>query len=488
VKLGAPLAIRTRIALATFLVLAVTLALTAYVMDRVMRNMVVQVMEARLRSEAEALAALTHFDGKRIELTGDEQTLSAFVAPRGGAYYQLTTSAGQVVRSPSLAGAELPAAPPDVAAPVAAGEPRVTWERIDGPYKHVMRMITFVVTRTLADGSRGTLVVQVARSFMDEERAARKMGRVALEESLPFALFLGTLGTFLVARRATAPISRLSRQARAIGGESLATRLDLMRVEGELLELAQTFNSAFDRLAEAAEHEHQFAADAAHELRTPLSLLKTAIELALSRERTPEEYREMLRGMASSSGQLEQVVSGLLLLAKTESSKVAHERLDLRSVAIEAIDTIMPFARSRSVPVKVLVPDDAIWIEGTSPLLERLIANLVENGIRHGASPGGVEVRVEGTADRATVLVLDRGPGLTPAFAPRAFARFSRSDESRARETGGVGLGLAIVRAIARAHGGDAVAEPREGGGAVFRVTLPRVAAKPEPGPETAPE
>jgi signal transduction histidine kinase len=345
-----------------------------------------------------------------------------------------------------------------------------------------LRLYTLAVPRAAAaardDDTRSesapsvTVVVQVARNLSEVDRNVGEV-REALALAIPIALVLGTLGSFLVARRATAPIARLSKSAAEIDPSSLEKRLDLAHTEGELLDLARTLNAAFDRLAGAVERERRFASDVAHELRTPLAITRGELELALSRERTPVEYRDAIREGLAANGRLEALVSSLLLLARAESSVLEKKPVDLGAVVTSAIDSLVPESRRAGVTVRASLPSVPCFVLANPSLLERLVANLVENAIRYGPSPQGVEVALEVSGPRATIFVRDRGPGLPEEFIARAFARFSRADESRARVSGGAGLGLSIVRAIARAHGGDVAARPREGGGAEFVVDLP---------------
>jgi signal transduction histidine kinase len=407
--------------------------------------------------------------------------MTSFVSSSGGAYFELSTTAGVVERSRSLGGKDLPAPAPNELAPLPSRrDRRLAWTITDGFDGHRLRVVTLVVSRgrvgdgdddAAPDGPRVTVAVQVARSLADVDRA-RRQALSALAIALPIALLIGSAGAFLVAWRATSPIERLSRDARAIGAGSLA-RLDLSRVEGELRVLGETLNAAFDRLGEAIEREHRFSSDAAHELRTPLSIARSRLELTAMRERDPKEYQAAIATALEALDRLEKVASSLLVLARAESGSVAGERHDLRAIASRAVESTRPLAQSASVPLSIALPDVELPVVGSGALLERVIANLVENSVRHGGSPAGVEIQIRAVEPGAEVHVLDRGPGFPDDFLPRAFERFARGDASRTRATGGAGLGLAIARAIARAHGGEVAAARREGGGAEVVVTLP---------------
>ncbi|HVY61377.1 MAG TPA: ATP-binding protein [Planctomycetota bacterium] len=478
-----PRTIRARIAIATFLVLSVVLGVAGAVIDRTVRESALRALDARLASEAEALAALTRYDGRRVELDFEDETMTSF-APSSGAYFQVTTSKGLVERSRSLRGTSLPGPDPADLAPLAgAADRRVSFATIPGPHEPRVRAVMLVVSRgaqeaedTEAEATdsapRIVVAVQVARSLAELEQAAARTRR-ALLLALPIALGLGTAGAFAVARRATRPIDRLAREAREIAAGSSSVRFDVGRVEGELRDLAQTLNGAFDRLASALDRERRLSADAAHELRTPIALARSRLELAMLRDREPAAYREAVGAALEAVDRLERISDALLLLARAEAGQFPRERVDLRGAIARAIETVEPLAQQASVSIAVEGATDELPVVGSGPLLERLLSNLIENAVRHGGSGRRVDVAATAMDRRAEVLVLDRGPGLPEDLVPRLFERFARGDASRARETGGTGLGLAIARTIARAHGGEVVVADREGGGAAVHVSLP---------------
>lgn len=476
--------IRRRVTLATFAVLAAVLAVAGALVDESVARTAARALDEHVAADAASIAALTKFEGRSIKLDFDEEgdPPTPFSAPRCGAYFEAATARGVLARSRSLGDAHL--APPEPAdlAPLGPDERRARWTTTAGPFEPSVRVLALEFAVVEADDDaprderarapRTVVVLRVARTLAEVE-AARSAVRIALGVALPLALLLGTGGAFLVARRATDPMIRLGDEAAAIGADRLDARLDLARVDGELRALALALNGAFDRLAAAVERERRFAADAAHELRTPLAVSGSTIDLALSRERDAEEYRAALVEAREGNARLERLVASLLLLTRTDPSALARERLDLRAVALVVVETLRPIASAAKVALELVAVDAEVPVNADAALLERLVSNLVENAVRHGGAGGRVEVVVEGTAREAVVSVLDRGPWISPELSPRLFERFARGDPARARATGGTGLGLAIVRAIARAHGGEAKGGPREGGGAAFEVRLP---------------
>ncbi len=520
--------IRTRVALATCLLLAAVLTVTGLVVDSEDGRQELAALDQRLNSEARALAQLVRFDGERVWLEFEDETLTDFAARGNGAYFQVSTAAGLVERSRSLGEASLPepeaaafAASPTATAPVAM------LRTLDGPFESRARMVTLVLTRPVSaddeddapdalipsqapDGQRGKaggvargapqdqerqasgveVAVEVARSLAGVELAQAQL-RQALGVALPLALLVATLGAFLVAQRATRPILRMSAEAGGIAAGALESRIDLQRTDGELLQLGRTINEAFDRLADAAARERRFSADVSHELRTPLAVLRSASELALSRERSGAEYRDALQQVQSASLRMQRLIDELLLLARCESWQPSSEVLDLRAVVQRAVSAVSamaaagqpamaaPDAAAAHGHVQVHLGTEPLPVRGSAVLLQRVVESLVENARRHGGTETPIEVRAEDVGGHVELSVADCGPGFPHELLPRVFERFARGDASRSRESGGAGLGLAIVRAVARAHGGDAQAGPRQGGGARVVVTLPLAAGDP---------
>lgn len=430
-------------------------------------------------------------DAAAAPLSSGAVAATAGSAPLRPLCYQVSWSNGLVERSPEN-GPSLPVPAAALLEPLPTVRDRrvqlATVETKEG----CLRVYSLAVSRAHYtseeeederpdEAVRTTVVVQVARSPREAEQTVEEV-RVALALSLPLALVLGTLGTFLVAKRALAPIGRLGRDAGEIAGGALEKRLDLEEVEGELRELAQTLNAAFERLAGAVARERRFSSDVAHELRTPISIARSTLELALLRDREPEAYREALRQTLDANSRLEAIVTSLLLLGRAESVCLVKKPHDLRAIVASAADSLAPTARKAGVEVKLTLPETPVPVLGHSTLLERLAANLIDNALRHGASPWGVEVLLGTGEGQARIAVMDRGPGFPDDFAERAFERFARADDSRARKTGGAGLGLSIAKAIARAHGGELHARKRVGGGAELLLALPL-----DPGAPAAP-
>jgi signal transduction histidine kinase len=264
----------------------------------------------------------------------------------------------------------------------------------------------------------------------------------------------------LIVRGALKPITRASQLARSIQPGSMGLRLPDRGLPSEVLPLVEAVNQALDRLEHGFQMQRDFTADAAHELRTPLAVLMTMIDVLPDR-RAAAELRPHIQGMSRIVGQL-------LELAELECSTVgAEEVADLRAVCSEAVSIMAPVALAGGKSIELTAPPAPVWVQGNAEMLFRAVRNLVENAIRYTANATMVEVEV---GDSGAVTVKDRGPGVPDAERELIFRRFWRRD----RRTGpNAGLGLSIVQRAIQIHGGIVGVGQREGGGAVFSISLP---------------
>ena len=313
----------------------------------------------------------------------------------------------------------------------------------------------------------------LARHFdrtLPEALASDALDEVAVQYVVAFAgvLLVAAVIGWAVAGRLLAPLKRITATARRVSEERLGERIPAAGPHDELRELGETLNSMLDRLADSFDAQRRFVANASHELRSPLTVIRSEAEVALA---NPEPDLDELRGMAASvvqaSRRTEALLASLLILARSQRGLVQSGPVDLAETAAAAAELTAPAAGAESVRV-TLELDQAV-IEGDRALLERLAANLLENGVRYNR-PGGLVVvrtrRVDGAAD--------------PAAAGRLAEPFERLE--RSAEGSGAGLGLSIVRAVGEAHGGSLAIEPRDGGGLRVVVRFPTGAARPATG------
>jgi signal transduction histidine kinase len=268
---------------------------------------------------------------------------------------------------------------------------------------------------------------------------------IALAGTLLAAAAVG----WLIARRALAPVERMTRFARRISDERLGERLAPGGPPDELRELGETLDAMLDRLADAFDAQRRFLANASHELRTPLAVIRAEADVALANpEPDVEELREVAVAVTESVVRTEALLDGLMLLARSQPGLLRPEPLDLADIARRVGRQVGPEARSRGVEVHVSGADARTT--GDRALVERLVANLAENGVRHNVRGGWVDVRTSTDGDGALVRVRNTGPVVAPEDVGRLTAPFERL--GRHGDAPGAGLGLSIVQAVADAH------------------------------------
>jgi two-component system, OmpR family, sensor kinase len=306
-------------------------------------------------------------------------------------------------------------------------------------------------------------------------QAARELQRLALTlVGVGVALtFFGLAGGWWVAGHALRPIGEISATARQIAGGNRSKRIDIRETESELGQLAEVLNRTFDQQDSAFEQQVRFTADASHELRTPVSVILTQVQLALARERDGQEYRETLKICQRAAERMRALVNSLLELARVDSGEfqLRLEECDLAALAAESLELIAPLAREKSAVLRSSI--QPVRTKADSARIGQVVVNLLYNAIQH--NPDGVEVclSVQSHGNEAVLRVTDNGGGIPAEALPHVFERFYRADKSRGGTKNGSGLGLAISQAIVQAHGGTIRAENQAGQGAAFTVSLP---------------
>jgi heavy metal sensor kinase len=291
----------------------------------------------------------------------------------------------------------------------------------------------------------------------------------------PALLMLATLGGYWMSRRAIAPVALITNDARSIGVHNMSDRLAVPRSKDELQQLSETLNDMLGRIEKSVKQMRQFTADASHELRAPLTVIRTAAEFSLRRERTREDLLEAMQTILHASERTTSLIDKLLTLARADShqDEPALAPFDLGSLLREVSRDANILAASKQISVTARIPSQPVYIIGDQEALRQLCQILVENAIKYTVAGGSVSAEVSRTQEQATILVRDTGIGIAPADLPRIFDRFWRADKVRSRETGGVGLGLAIASSIVERHQGTIEVESELGRGSLFRVCLP---------------
>ena len=322
---------------------------------------------------------------------------------------------------------------------------------------------------------QGRTFLLLAAQPLDSVAAALAVMRGAMWISAPLILALAGIGGYLLASRSLAPLSSMAAQAKTITGQSLDTRLDIGRPAAELALLVDAFNELLSRLDQSFESMRRFVADASHELRTPLSVIRGEADVALTRERSPEEYRHSLATILDESRRLTRLVDDLLNLARADAGHVKLQVQDfyLNELLADCCRSVQPLAAARNLTVECRAAAD-LQFRGDEELLRRLVLNLLDNAIRYTPPGGRIDTGLEAEDGQVRIRVADTGIGIPADAAPHIFERFYRADKARSRQDGGFGLGLAIVKWIAESHNGIVSCSSRAGGGSAFTVTLPK--------------
>jgi heavy metal sensor kinase len=320
--------------------------------------------------------------------------------------------------------------------------------------------------RLLATPAAGDVLV-VGRSLAGRGESLDRLQHEFLLAA-PLALVLATFAGYLLAGAALRPVEAMRRRAAAITAATPGSRLPVPPGGDEISRLAETLNDMLGRLEAAFQHERRFVSDASHELRTPLALLRTELDIALRRPRSRAELEDALRSAAEETERLSGLAEDLLLVARADQGElpVRWEQISSRDL-LERVSRRFA-TRAGELRRAVRVTGSAPVLDADPARLEQALGNHVDNALAYGA--GTVELSARSVNGHVELHVTDEGRGFPPGFAPRAFDRFSRADESRSH--GGSGLGLAIVQAIAQAHGGYASAANRKDGGADVWLSL----------------
>jgi two-component system OmpR family sensor kinase len=434
------LPIRIRLALVFSVAMALVLAGAAWFAYARVGADLSRGLDQQLRGRAQDLTAL-------VRRGGSLATTDGRLVERGESFAQLLTRDGRVVDATPPLGRTAMLRPDELAlARVRAlfvDRPRVPG--LDEP----ARMLAVPLPR----------FVLIAGATRENRAETLNSLRDAFLIGGPLALLLASLAGYVLAGAALRPIEAMRRRAAAVSTASLDERVPVPETNDEVSRLGETLNAMLARIESGVARERRFAADASHQLRTPLALLEAELELALARGRSPGELREALRSAAESTERLSRLVADLLLLARAEEGRVP-----LKAEAVDVADLLQQVAKRFDAEVEA----EPLVLTADGLRLDQALTNMADNARRHG----GRRVTLVAQARNGTVElhVLDDGAGFPEEFLGRAFERFSRADSSA---PDGSGLGLAIVQTIAAAHGGAAHAANRPGGGADVWLALP---------------
>jgi len=464
VRLLARVPVRLRLTLAFAVAMAIVLAATGLFLYLRLGAALDRTIDQSLRSHADDVAALVRRAGSGLRearhhrLVEQEESFTQVLDP-GGVVLDSTPRLGdrRLLSGPELA--------------------RATRETImvdRHPLPDSDDPLRLLATPVQAPG--GPVVVVVGASLEERVEALESLlGQLLLGG--PLALALASLLGYGMAAAALRPVELMRREAEAVSAAEPGRRLPLSPAHDEIARLGVTLNTMLDRLESALAREQRFVSDASHELRTPLATLRAELDLALRRKRPPRELQAALRSAAEETERLSELAEDLLVLARSGGGNlpVRPERLAASELLAGVGERYARPAAEAGRPLEIRA-DDHLELAVDRLRAEQALGNLVENALRHGR--GRILLQARRRADRIELHVRDDGPGFPAGFIDHAFDPFSRGDA--ARHGPGAGLGLAIVAAIARAHGGAAHAA-NAGGGADAWLELPAGGGRERP-------
>lgn len=330
------------------------------------------------------------------------------------------------------------------------------------------------LVQVVMDADRPRYVVRVLMPLKPVESELSRLRRFLIFLVIATLLITGWAGIFLV-RVTLRPVDRIVRKIRGIRSDNLGERLYLHNTGDEINRLARTFNEMLERLEKAFDSQKQIVQDLSHELKTPLTILRGQLEVALTRPRSPEEYAALLQGSVSEIENIRRIIDDLLMLARLDSrgGTLEMKRVDLAPLMQGLMEDVKVLAQSKTIELEF---DDSdcgdCAIQGNQIHLKRLFMNLLDNAVKYSSEGGNIRVELKAMPDRVLVRVADSGPGIAPEHAPRIFDRFYRGEKGQRSDS--YGLGLSIVKSIVDTHQGQIAVDGRPGRGAIFSVSLPK--------------
>jgi len=334
------------------------------------------------------------------------------------------------------------------------------------------RSLRFVTQKIQANGR----VFKVQTGLpIDQVNQTLVLFRSYLLMFAPPLLLAAACGGFWLSRKALSPVDAITRTARTINGANLSDRLEKLTTGDELQRLSDTLNEMLGRIEHAFIRVTQFTGDASHELRTPISLIRTEAEIALRRSRDDAEYREALCHILLEAERTSVLVDELLSLARADSGRetLRIASVDLSTIVREVSEQWRELMAARNLTFTCEVTDEEVAVLGDRNALQRLLSVLLDNAAKYTPAPGTVGLRLELRGELAAIRVRDSGIGIALEDQPKIFDRFYRADKARGRNLEGAGIGLAIAHWIAQQHKGSIAVKSLLGKGSTFMVELP---------------
>jgi heavy metal sensor kinase len=299
--------------------------------------------------------------------------------------------------------------------------------------------------------------------------------RLIEKEFLPVLVLLASLLGYWLSGRSLAPVNRIIETVRLIGAQNLSSRLEVPRARDELRHLTETLNAMLARIEASFKSITQFTADASHDLRTPVAVIRATAEITLRKPRAQEEYRRALSTILETSVDTSELLENLLTLARADAGAAGMDMrpLDLSAHVQKARERAALLGLEKALDITATTPREPVWVKADAIAIDRLLLILLDNAVKYSPSGGRCEIALSQSETHAQITVRDSGEGIPESELKNIFDRFYRIDRVRSKSNGGAGLGLAIARWIAEMHGGTIAAESTPGAGSEFQIKLP---------------
>ncbi|MDR2018871.1 MAG: HAMP domain-containing protein [Syntrophobacterales bacterium] len=434
------------------------------------RNSLQKSIDTKIKSIAEVLSSsMTETHGNTV-LGNFERYLENVLGRKPkGKFIQIIDRSGKI--GAKMSDIETETVPTSFNTMERALRGEVVYETL-GAKRPRLRMITLPIADGKAESKKVTSIVQVGTSLEDFDETMTKL-LIVMIIGIPTSLSATVMVGYFMARKTLRPVDQLRKTAVKISSTNLDERIDIGNRKDELSRLAETFNAMISRLKDAFLRINQFSLDVSHELKTPLTILKGETEVALRKDRGPEEYKKLLVSSLEEVDRMTRIIDDLLLLSKSDPKDV---RLNINDIALRDLlmDVCMDmriFAEKKEIELSINELSD-VRLRGDELKLRRMFLNIVENGIKYTGKGGRVEVSSFVNDGYVQINVKDNGVGISEDDINYVFDRFYQADKSRRRE-GGSGLGLSISKWIAEAHKGSIQVESRPMKGSLFLIKLP---------------
>ena len=429
------------------------------------KAIVLHSVDHTLHSKMQMITGLLHEEHGMVELELTEVISGEYSIPRSGHYYRVIMNGKTLAASPSLVDNDY-----DLASGRLEYHDRRLKEKVFtsiGPDKEPIRVLEHdfeFLGRSFS--------VFVAESLADSLTMIRTF-RQFLFVTIPASIFIVSLVGLWITTQSLKPIKTFSFRIKTITHKNLNKRIDTKKEAEELAVLADSFNEMLNRLQNAFEAEKRLISDASHELKTPVSVIKTHCDVLLQKERTKEEYIEALKTINTVSTNMANLIKDMLSIARLDSGILSTDDFKIASLnecIQQAVQLTEPLAEKKLVNIKIFI-EDSISMMGDKDRITEALLNIIENAVIYNKDNGSVEITALKSNGQINILIKDAGIGIKNGDLEKIFERFYRSDTSRSIE--GTGLGLNIAKTIIEAHGGEIKVESEFGKGSCFTITLP---------------